>query len=120
MTKSETEESNRSEETFKTNFIISFFNMATELQILGMRSQASEMYLQGLEFSVMDLGSSHPLTEKLLEIKKTIEDESNKSTRQRSSRSTTLSMFNEHSRGANESALKAISNNSKKRRQTFI
>lgn len=113
-TKTEQDSHTPAEETFRTNFIISFFNMATELQILGMRGQANDMYIQGHEFAMMDLGPAHPLTEKLWDIKQSIDKDAHKVSRQRSSRSTTQSSFNEQGRTTNSSAFKAYQNNSKK------
>lgn len=54
--------------TIKTNFIISFINMATELQYIGRRTEASQVYHQGYEFSVMELGPQHHCTLMLQQI----------------------------------------------------
>ena len=54
--------------SFHTNFIISFFNIATELLNLGRRREAKDIYRQGWEFSKIELGEDHQLTQKLREI----------------------------------------------------
>ena len=51
--------------SFKTNFIISYYNIAFQLQQVARREEALEVVTQGKQFSEMELGEGHQLTYEL-------------------------------------------------------
>jgi hypothetical protein len=55
----------RSLMSFKTNFIISYYNIAFQLQQVARRDEALEVVTQGRQFSEMELGENHQLTYEL-------------------------------------------------------
>lgn len=103
---SPSDESQSSKDSFRRNFIISFFNMATELQALGKRRDANTVYAQGYEFAMMDLGPAHPLTKTLKEIMEGIQRDHNDRERYKSNRSTSVSTASEQHRLSGLSGLR--------------
>lgn len=70
-----TEKDERSIMSFKTNFIISYYNIAFQLQRIARREEALEVVTQGKQFSEMELGVDHQLTYELAKLSEQLENE---------------------------------------------
>lgn len=76
--------------SFKTNFIISYYNIAFQMQQLARREDALEIVNQGRQFSEMELGEDHQLTYELNRLGDQLVDELNKNKKMKDKTGNTL------------------------------